>query len=81
MCGPPLIGWREVTGCVQGISIISLPLPCSLGSAQPEVTVLYLGGALSCCRRPVSDVTCYLPFEEEPGPCFIHTLIFLLLLL
>ena len=81
VCGPPLIGWWEVTDCVQGISIISLPLHCSLGSAQPEVTVLHLGGAPSCCRRPVSDVTCYLPFEEEPGPCFIHTLIFLLLLL
>ena len=38
-------------------------------------------GLLVAVEDLYQTVTRYLPFEEEPGPCFIQALVFLLLLL
>ena len=43
--------------------------------AQPEVTILQLGGALSSCRKTQRYILC-VSLEEELGLCFIAALLF-----
>ena len=44
--------------------------------AQPEITILHLGGGLSSCRRNSKILFC-ISLEEEPGLCPKGALLFL----